>query len=85
VNVFPHGGGVVIALTYGRDVDWVRNVMAEGGCGLIHRGRVFELVRPRVVPLGDVAQDIPNTIRGILRLLGVTQALRLAPVPPAGQ
>ena len=75
----------MIALTYGRDVDWVRNVMAEGGCKLIHRGRVLELVRPRVVPLGDVAQDIPNTIRGILRLLGVTQALRLASVPPAGQ
>src|SRR5689334_2336121 len=31
VNVFRTPGGFNIALTYGRDADWVRNVMAAGG------------------------------------------------------
>ena len=34
VNVFRHAEGYVVALTYGRDADWVRNVLASGGCTL---------------------------------------------------
>jgi deazaflavin-dependent oxidoreductase (nitroreductase family) len=48
VNVFPRAGGYVIALTYGPDSDWVRNVMAAGGCTLETRGRKLRLTRPRV-------------------------------------
>jgi hypothetical protein len=32
VNVFRAPEGVLIALTYGRESEWVRNVMAAGGC-----------------------------------------------------
>src|SRR5262249_55894838 len=34
VNVFSAGDGYVIALTYGPDTDWVKNVLAAGGCEL---------------------------------------------------
>jgi F420H(2)-dependent quinone reductase len=34
VNVFRQPGGFLIALTYGRDSGWVRNVLAAGGCQL---------------------------------------------------
>ncbi|HEY4464819.1 MAG TPA: nitroreductase family deazaflavin-dependent oxidoreductase, partial [Streptosporangiaceae bacterium] len=30
VNVFPGEDGYVLALTYGPDTDWVKNVMAAG-------------------------------------------------------
>jgi deazaflavin-dependent oxidoreductase (nitroreductase family) len=43
VTAFPYRDGFLIALTYGRDVDWVKNVIAEGGCRLIHRGRAVDL------------------------------------------
>src|SRR5205085_12553135 len=49
VNIFPRPGGVVVALTYGPDSDWVRNVLAQGGCTLETRGRVVRLTRPRLV------------------------------------
>jgi hypothetical protein len=39
VNVFPAGDQYVIALTYGPDTDWVKNVLAAGGCTLLTRGR----------------------------------------------
>jgi deazaflavin-dependent oxidoreductase (nitroreductase family) len=49
VNIFPRPGGYVIALTYGPDSDWVRNVLASGGATLETRGRTLRLTRPRLV------------------------------------
>src|ERR1700681_4045004 len=34
VNVFRAPDGFLIALTYGRDSEWVRNVVSAGGCQL---------------------------------------------------
>src|ERR1022692_2288958 len=34
VNVFRAPEGFLIALTYGRDSEWVKNVLAAGGCQL---------------------------------------------------
>lgn len=48
VNVFPARGGYVFALTYGPGTDWVRNVLAAGGCTLLTRGRRESLTAPRV-------------------------------------
>ena len=39
VNVFRRGDRYIIALTYGPNADWVRNVLADGGCTLETRGR----------------------------------------------
>src|SRR5919106_968840 len=75
VNVFPNGDGFVIALTYGRDVDWVKNVIAAGGCGLVHRGRTVDLGDPKVLPLRDDTVAIHGWVRAILRTMGVDQAL----------
>ena len=77
VNVFPSGDGFVIALTYGRHVDWVKNVLAAGGCRLVHRGRTVDLVGPKVLSLREDAKAIPGWIRGILNTLGVSDALHL--------
>ena len=47
VNVFPRAGGCAIALTYGSDSQWVRNVLAHGGCALETRGHTWQLTQPR--------------------------------------
>ncbi len=44
VNVFAAEDGYVLALTYGPDTDWVKNVLAAGGCELRTRGRAVQLV-----------------------------------------
>jgi deazaflavin-dependent oxidoreductase (nitroreductase family) len=49
VNVFHDRGGYVIALTYGQDADWVKNVLAAGRCTLITRDRQLELTAPRIL------------------------------------
>ncbi|HET9495543.1 MAG TPA: nitroreductase family deazaflavin-dependent oxidoreductase [Chloroflexia bacterium] len=42
-------GGFVMALTYGADVDWARNLRAAGHGTLVHQGRTYRLTEPRVI------------------------------------
>lgn len=78
VNVFRHGDAWVIALTYGSDVQWVRNVLAAGGCEVETRGRTIALTAPRVVH-DPSASMIPRPVRTFLRLMHVTEFLLLDP------
>jgi deazaflavin-dependent oxidoreductase (nitroreductase family) len=48
VNVFRHGDRYVFALTYGKDSDWVRNVLAAGGCSIKTRRTTVELTAPEL-------------------------------------
>ncbi|WP_422747061.1 nitroreductase family deazaflavin-dependent oxidoreductase [Mycobacterium sp. WMMD1722] len=49
VNVFRTPTGVRIALTYGADSQWVKNVLAAQGCTLRTQGRTLTLSEPRIV------------------------------------
>lgn len=81
VNVFRAGAGYRVALTYGREADWVRNVVAAGGCTVTTRGRRVELVAPRLVH-DPTRAWAPPVVRQLLGLLGVTDSLVLS--PPGG-
>jgi len=69
VNVFRRPGGYVIALTYGPDADWVRNVLASGGCALETRGRTLRLTRPRLFH-DERRRAVPAPLRLIGGALG---------------
>src|SRR6202795_3692365 len=43
VNVFRATDGFLIALTYGRESEWVRNVISAGACQLETRGVQYQL------------------------------------------
>jgi deazaflavin-dependent oxidoreductase (nitroreductase family) len=77
VLAFPSSDRVLIALTYGAGTDWVRNVLAAGGCDLEWRGRSLPLGRPEVVDLASGFTAIPVVLRPIVRLIGVKECLRL--------
>lgn len=76
VNVFRRDGGYVIALTYGSDAEWVKNVLAQGGCTLETRGRVLRLMQLRLVHDAR-RRAMPAPIRQILGLLHVAEFLEL--------
>lgn len=79
MNVFRMGDDYVMALTYGRDVDWVRNVLAAEGCRLETRGRVLELRDPELVH--DPSRHlVPLIVRVFLGVLDVNDFLRLRAV-----
>jgi hypothetical protein len=48
MNVFRRGDQCVFALTYGSDVQWVKNVLAAGVAELEIRGRVVHLRDPEL-------------------------------------
>jgi deazaflavin-dependent oxidoreductase (nitroreductase family) len=75
VNLFRSSDRYVIALTYGAERDWVKNVLAAGGCGAETRGRTVQLTDPRVVK-GEHAV-VPPAIRPILKVIGVTGFMEL--------
>ena len=76
VNVFRSRDGYVIALTYGRDAEWVKNVLAAGTCELITRGRGRTLT-PEEIVHDDARTHVPRLVRLPLRALGVSEFLRL--------
>jgi deazaflavin-dependent oxidoreductase (nitroreductase family) len=81
INVFRVSDGYVAALTYGTDTDWVKNVLAAGGCELEVRRRRVRLTDPRVVH-DETRHDMPLGVRKLLAVLGVTDFLYLAVAPP---
>jgi deazaflavin-dependent oxidoreductase (nitroreductase family) len=79
VNVFAVPDGYLFALTYGKDSDWVRNVLAAGGCELQTRGRVLRLTGPEIIhDPNRVAVAWP--VRPVLGLIGVDDFLKLSVV-----
>jgi deazaflavin-dependent oxidoreductase (nitroreductase family) len=83
VNVFPRPGGrYIVALTYGPDTDWLKNVLAAGGCELLSVGRRLELSAPRVIQ-DESRHEIRVVERFVLGLLDVNDFLELQVVGPS--
>ena len=61
--------GFVAELTYGDRVDWYRNVVAAGGCGVVYRGTHYAIagIEPCSVQRGLAAYPAPARL--ILRAL----------------
>src|SRR5215470_18888297 len=49
VNVFRASNGFIIALTHSSQSEWVKNVLAAGGCKLKTRGKKYQLSTPQVM------------------------------------
>jgi deazaflavin-dependent oxidoreductase (nitroreductase family) len=76
VNLFPRGEGYVIALMYGRDSQWVRNVLAAGVVEVETRGRMLRLEAPEIVHDPRRAM-IPHPARWMVALAGVEDFMML--------
>lgn len=77
LNVFGVPGGFVFALSYGPDTDWVDNVWAAGGGAIRHAGRDFTLISPKILSTEEGMAHMPAPVRVVLRLLGVSDFLRM--------
>jgi deazaflavin-dependent oxidoreductase (nitroreductase family) len=77
VNVFRTNDGYIIALTYGAQSDWVKNVLAAGSCELQTRGRRVRLRNPRI-ETDEGKGWAPLPVRLILNLIDAPQYMRLS-------
>jgi deazaflavin-dependent oxidoreductase (nitroreductase family) len=76
LNVFKRGDSYVVALTYGSEVDWVRNVLAAGKADLRTRGRDIHLIEPELF-VDPTRHLMPLPVRIVLRLNDVDEFLRM--------
>jgi deazaflavin-dependent oxidoreductase (nitroreductase family) len=58
----------VIPMTYGRDVDWARNIVKAHGCQMEQMGRRFTTSNPRVVDFDAAEQELPGAVREAFRI-----------------
>jgi deazaflavin-dependent oxidoreductase (nitroreductase family) len=78
VLAFRRGVEFVIALTYGPQTDWVRNVLAAGGGCLVRDGRRLQFVSPRLVH-AELRRPVPGFVALVLRMVGVSDFLFVRP------
>ncbi|ALC28498.1 nitroreductase family deazaflavin-dependent oxidoreductase [Streptomyces bacillaris] len=79
VKLFRRGEDIVITLPYGPGSDWVKNVLAAGGCEITTRGRRIAVTDP-VVFTDDGTTRMPALTRRILSRVDAHQFLSLTPV-----
>ena len=78
LNVFRHGDDWVVALTYGSDVQWVKNVLAAGEATLEIRRRKIRIVEPELI-VDPERRLMPFPVRQFLGLMRVCEFLRMRP------
>ncbi len=49
VIALKRGSTLAVAVLYGEDSDWVRNLLAAGGGQVVRAGRTYELQSPRLI------------------------------------
>ena len=77
VVVAPTATGFDVALPYGRNTDWLKNVLAAGRATIVFKGDVYEADRPEVVSIGDATGHFQPKEQRLHRQFNVQLALRL--------
>jgi len=73
----PIENGFVIALTYGKKVDWYANVKAKGRCSLYWKKKDYQLVNPELIDKEIGLKAFPVIIRFALKIVGIEYYLKL--------
>jgi len=77
INIFRRGDEYFFFLTYGSDVQWVKNVLVNGSCSIETHGRVVKLVEPELITDLELRPAPPHVRFFERRVAGVTQYLRM--------
>jgi len=75
ILAFPTETGFVFVLTYGRDVDWVRNLMASDSGRLEYKGDEVPIHMIRFEKYAEVSELIPYLVRLPLGLISIEDCL----------
>jgi deazaflavin-dependent oxidoreductase (nitroreductase family) len=81
INVFRASNGFIIALTYSSQSEWVKNVLAAGGCELKTRRKKYQLSAPKVVR-DPSRKRFPFPVRLVLKTVGASEYMELSLFAP---
>ncbi len=74
--------GFVIALPYGLNTDWLKNVLAGRSATVVHEGSTYEVDQPEVVPMSVAASRFTAKDQRTHRLFRVEHALLVRQAQP---
>jgi deazaflavin-dependent oxidoreductase (nitroreductase family) len=77
VTAIRTSAGFVVALTYGPDVDWCRNIKASGRCKVLWRRRVYVIDKIEALTFESAMPYFPLFVRLILRGIRIQHYVRL--------
>jgi deazaflavin-dependent oxidoreductase (nitroreductase family) len=77
VTAVQTSAGFVVALTYGPDVDWYRNIKAAGRCKVLWRRRVYVIDKIESLTIESALPYFPLLVRLILRGIRIQHYVRL--------
>jgi deazaflavin-dependent oxidoreductase (nitroreductase family) len=80
VETFPTEDGFLVALPYGPDTDWLRNVLASGSATVVRDGNTYRVDQPQLVSTAVATPHLPASEQRTLRLFAVDQCLRVRTV-----
>lgn len=83
VGANPIDDGFLIALPYGMQADWLRNVLAAGSATIEHEGVTYPVTAPELIPIAELADRFSATDRRVFRLFNVEHCLRVRNDPVA--
>ena len=74
--------GFVIALPYGANTDWLKNVLASGSAVIVDEGSTYEVDQPEVLPLAVEALTFSPADQRAHSLFRVEHCLRVRRITP---
>jgi deazaflavin-dependent oxidoreductase (nitroreductase family) len=77
VVAVPTPDGFAIALPYGPDVDWLKNVVAAGSATIVADGSEHTVTDPAVVPIDEVDSYFEDKEQRLHQRFAVTTAVRV--------
>ncbi|HEY7068937.1 MAG TPA: nitroreductase family deazaflavin-dependent oxidoreductase [Acidimicrobiales bacterium] len=81
VSALPTEDGFVIALPYGRNTDWLQNVLAAGSATVVDQGTTWNVDKPEIVPTSEAEPHLPPDTLRALRIFRVDECLRVRRSP----
>jgi deazaflavin-dependent oxidoreductase (nitroreductase family) len=69
--------GFVIALPYGTNTDWLKNVLAGGTATIMKDGETYAVGAPDLVPIAETLHQFPPATQRTLRRFKVNETLRV--------
>lgn len=76
VWAWPVGGGFLIPMPYGTDVDWAMNLRHAGEGVLQYQNVRYRIGNPRIVATVDALPELPLLLRSLLDLSGIRHVMR---------
>lgn len=72
-----YGETIIISLSYGEKVDWLRNILAQGGCEIFHDRKWLPATHPAVIDADTAYSMLPENRSKVYRRFKVEKFLRM--------